>query len=71
MKLKEFLDKENISIQMLMQHTKLSRNCIWKIITNQTTPNFHTTEKLVKFSKGKITFKDYGWTKEGIRLWKI
>lgn len=31
-------------------------------------PSFHIVEKIVRFSKGKVSFADMGFTKDGIKL---
>lgn len=67
MKLKKFLDKENISIQQMATDLDLPYEYIRRYANENKVPRSETMAKIVAYTKGEVTANDfYGIEENGI-----
>lgn len=67
MKLKNFLDKESISIQQMANDLELPYEYIRRYVNENKIPRPETMAKIVAYTKGEVTANDfYGIEENGI-----
>lgn len=59
MKLKKFLDKENISIQQMATDLDLPYEYIRRYANENKVPRSETMAKIVAYTKGEVTANDF------------
>lgn len=67
MKLKNFLDKESISIQQMANDLELPYEYIRRYVNENKIPRPETMAKIVAYTKGEVTANDFYGIEEKLR----
>lgn len=57
MKIREYLDKNNLTIKDLAQFCGVTEPYMWRITKGINNPSYYLARKIVEFSNGNISFK--------------
>jgi transcriptional regulator with XRE-family HTH domain len=60
MKLKDYIEKENLSLPKLASDIGIDHATLWRLINGKTaSPRIETIAAIERITRGKVTFRDF------------